>query len=346
MGAKLDHNDLLKLEEGFKSGAEAEELKIAEAVLKRLGYEKISARPPAKRKTGPKPGTNPTEDEIRIRIEFLRLVLGDDAKDLSVVHLLSSLLELLKTYNAHCSTGLYLTQAERRVEIHQLKEDCTEADLTHLASAAEASVLTPWQDMVETAIAVPGLNRGEMQIYSAIRVPLALALDELPAGDLKVQIEKSPQKSPRKPEDVVETDPQILLLESQKWSNGLYASTSRNETLRAAIARLFEMRAVLDTCRLVNVDSEIQQLYEFVRSVSHASDPGDISEVLGKLDALFLGAAKRQGVSPFSQLFNEEMKFGPSRIPEDGQIIASPLTVARARPTRVKRPEKKRVRRK
>ena len=347
----LGQYDLTYIEEGFKSGAEDGELEKAEKVLKRLGYEKLSSRPPAKRKPGPKPDTNPTEDEIRIRIEFLRLVLGDAAKDLSMAHLLSTLLELLNTFKEQCSTGLYLTQAER-MEILQLKEDCADVELesalSHLAAAAaaEASVQMSWHDMVEKAIAVPALKLGEMQIYAAIQVPLGLALDGPPVADLEAEIEKLQQKRPRKPEAIEERDAKLRSLENQKWSSGLYDSTSRNETLRAAIARLFQIRAVLDSCRLVHVDSEMEQLNEFVRSVSHAADPGDITEAHGKLDALFLGAAKRQGVSPFAQLFNEEMEFGPPQIPEDGQMRGVPPRGGEARKPPDKRTEKRSMRRK
>ena len=105
--------DILK--QGFCVNPTLSQSKKVEEVLKKFGYERVSARPPTKNRPGRKrqDSINPTENEIHVRIEFLRLVLGDAAKKLSEERLLSAVVELLTIYKTQCSTGLYLTHVER-----------------------------------------------------------------------------------------------------------------------------------------------------------------------------------------------------------------------------------------
>ena len=57
--------DILK--EGFCIESNHIQSKNAERILKKFGYEKVSSRPPTKRRPGPKPKNSArlTEDEIR-----------------------------------------------------------------------------------------------------------------------------------------------------------------------------------------------------------------------------------------------------------------------------------------
>ena len=339
---------------GFQEYYTPTERKNAEVVLKRIGYQKIMKGPAWKQKPGRKKSPNETEDEIHIRIEFLRLVLGDAAKELSKNKLLSTVAELLNLYKEQCSTGLYLTQVERarmqniagnsgdavaqmsgypalrpELPIPWVEEDPTEFELTlwfaHLEKAQSKSCNDIWTDMVDEAISQPASKLDENQLYEAIRVQLGQSHEGRSVAECKEQIENLKRKRLRKPSAVAEMTSKIGSLETEIWIDELYdQNISRNKTLWAATAGLLNMRNVLDLCRFVRVDTEIERLYSFIRCCCYRMDPRQIPAVLAELDTLFLEAISRQGHSPFAPLFNEEMDPSPAWIPKDGQLKAKP----------------------
>ena len=374
--------DILK--EGFCIESNHIQSKNAERILKKFGYEKVSSRPPTKRRPGPKPKNSArlTEDEIHIRIEFLRLMLGEAAKDLSTTHLLSAVLGLLRLYQEKCSTGLYLSSADRWI-IHNLNKNCDgsvaqmrdfssvvpeglpmlvenniftnlepETWLSHLAESAEESIQTPWADMVEEAISQPASKLDENQLYEAIRLQLGLSIEGRSVAECEQMIENLKKKRPRKKSAKAERDSKIRLLENEIWVTKLHVKRSRNDVLRMAIPALFGIRNVLDLCRWAGVDTEIERLYTFVCFVVRGSDLNALPETLRQLDTLFPETLNRQGVSPFPALFNEEMDPAPPLIPADGQLTASAPLGRKVRKRssnkakKVKRSGKRRMRRK
>ncbi|MEI8285455.1 MAG: hypothetical protein WCG52_10755 [bacterium] len=352
--------DIPILIDGFKSGYAPNERKIAEAVLTRIGYQKIMKGPAWKQKPGRKTPTNPTEDEIHVRIEFLRLVLGDAAKKLSELHLLSALAKLLENYGTQCSKGIYLTQIEigriqflernigdlvtqmsdllRPAEMPCLRERYlpTVADLKNLladlAESAEASTQTTWDGMFKEAIEKSASKTKNDRTYTAIRVQLGLAIEGPSAAEIETQIANLEKRRSKNPSAIAERNSKIQSLKTEKRIRELHQERSKNETLRMAISTLFCIRNVFDTCRFVHVDSGTELLYEFLHRRAHGMDPMDIPPALGELEALFLGAISRQGHSPFVPLFNEEMDPGPAWIPEDGQLKAKPTGEERVAP--------------
>ena len=342
--------------------------KAVEEVLKGFGYEKVSTRPPTKRKPGPKPGLNPTEEEIRIKLGFLRLVLGDEAKELSENQLLSTLLELLNLYKEICSEGLYLTKVERArmqiiagnsgdavaqmfrfrallellelLELQELPElpelpvpwgedDPTECELTlwldHLEKAQSKSCNSIWADMVDEAISRIAPSMDENQLYAAIRVQLGHELEEPSKTILDVQIKKLLSYDKSNPHAAKERESLLREVENDIWIDELHdQKISTKKTLWSATAGLLNMRNILDSCRFVRVDAEIERLYAFIRCCCYRRDPRNIPPVLAELETLFLEAISRQGHSPFVPLFMEELDPGTPLTPEDGQLRAKP----------------------
>jgi len=262
--------------------------------------------------------------------------------------------ELLTIYKDQCSTGLYLTQIERArmqniVEnsgdaVAQLsgypalrpelpvpwgEEDPTESELTlwlaHLAKAETKSCNNIWAAMVDEAILQPASKLDGNQLYAAIRVQLGLSHEGRSGAECKEQIENLKRKRPRKQSAIAERTSKIESLETDIWIDELHdQNISRNKTLWAATAGLLNMRNVLDSCRFVRVDSQIERLYSFIRCCSYRMDLRQIPTILTELETLFLEAINRQGRSPFVSLFNEEIDPGPAWIPEDGQLKGFP----------------------
>lgn len=348
--------DLDILKQGFRVNPTPSQSRQVEEVLKKFGYERISARPPTKNRPGRKrkDSINPTENEIHIRIEFLRLVLGDAAKKLSEARLLSAVVELLSLYKEQCSAGLYLTQVERarmqniagnsgdavaqmsgypalrpELPVSWGEEDPTESELTlwlaHLAKAETKSSKDAWAGMVDEAISQPASELDENQLYAAIRVQLGLSHEGRSGAECKEQIENLKRKRPRNQSAIAERDSKIGSLETDIWIDELHdQNISRNKTLWSATAGLLNMRNVVDSCWFVRVDSEIEHLYAFIRCCSYRMDLRQIPTVLAELETLFLEAVNRQGRSPFVSLFNEEIDPGPAWVPEDGQLKGLP----------------------
>lgn len=353
MHPTLDESEWTKVQEGLALGAQIVDKVEARKLLKKIGFEH---KPASSRKRGPKPkkSTNQTEEDIRIKIEFLRLVLGEAAKDLTVPQLLSALLELMNLYKEECSTGLYLTNVERArmqmiagnsgAAVAQMsgypallpelpvpwgEDDPTESELTlwlaHLEKAQSKSCISNWGDMVDEAISRIAPSMDEHQLYAAIQVQLGIAINEQPVTECEAKIEELKRKRPRKPSAIAARDSKISSLENDIWIDELHdQKISTNKTLWAAIAGLLNIRNILDSCWFVRVDNEIERLYAFIRCCCYRRDPRNIPKVFVDLETLFLEAISRQGHSPFVPLFMEELDPGPQLNPEDGQLRAKP----------------------
>ena len=354
MTSKLSPLEWETLEHGFRFRADHIKSKAAEEVLKKFGYEKVSARPPAKRKPGPKPKhtANPTEDEIRIRIEFLRLVLGDAAKKLSEAHLLAAIAKLLKIFVDRCSEGIYFTQIERaRIQLlekqsvnvgpeisdflrpedesgYTIRNLPTETELESMvfrfAKIARYSTQTAWAGMVKQAIDGYESKTEDNSIYATIRVHLGLAIEGPSVAEIEAQIAKLKKKRPRTLDARADKYLELKSLGVEKWRRELHRERSKNDTLRMAISKLFRIRDILDNCQFVMVDWETKSLYEFLHRNAYEGNFSVSPPTLGELEDLFNAATSRQGHSPFVPLFNEEMDPGPAWLPEDGQLKAKP----------------------
>lgn len=319
-------DDLLarKIFEGLQSGAGREEKKGTEKLLGRYKYvpkKKLKAQ----RKPGPRPSTNPVEEEIRTRLKQINLVLDPKAGPISSNNLLFCIGWIFDEFNVLCSKGLFI-DAEQHAVIHSL--------VTGLPKGAALSEITSYLNSGGAIarskhVEVPIPNNSELFAWLE---SLLFAIEENQRENLDDWIQRAL-------DDAISISG--IKLEERSYYEAIKTELppdlrrkTKNGLLDASMGMLTNIQKVLSKCVYVPVNEDLENMYFFLSGISQAFHPNsgiNLPFSFSKLDGVFRSALKHQTISPFRRIFDEEFhinlpdltpgfKIGPANLDTDGSL--------------------------
>lgn len=350
--------ELLVITEGLKKDATPTELLKATRALAQYGFVPKGILK-AKRKTGPKSKSsiNKTEDEIWVRLEWIRLILPPHARVLPRDKLLSLIVGMLEKFNT-----VLLISNEQMGEIRKYgnvnAHSCAVSEIRKYfddggaiaglkggAIPSESKLMSWFKNLSALSGQIDDLKEFEWSqekewssfvdieacksmdqndAYNAIGWALEWNTDEMSVEECESQIHELESNKPSESGDTWTWESQINSLKFRVSQKRLRRKLSRNELLGASIGMLLHMRNLFYSSTMVEVNQDLIDFRNFIRCVSFAYDPSScplFPSSLGKLDQIFSNTEKRQLRTPFYPIFDEERDMDLPVIPSDGTDV-------------------------
>jgi len=302
---ELSENEWLKVRQGCASGATYVERSESRELLKRIGFEH---RPKAKRKPGPKVATNPTEDEIALRIRLLRLILGEGHEKSSVDDVLEACAEAVSRFDEMCGQGFFVTESDRShlfcLSSLARTETSTTADLPRQ--------YPPLRGPETSDLSGAALGEWLKEFHDEISESANLRWDAFAKRPSQRKVRRPSKRAVWKKLAVA-----VNLQTKDKLLKPFYPEASvRNEILRTSITRLLDIKSIVSTCRHIAWDERWQTLYEFSGQFDLRDAHLTSWEWLDSLEVFFQSVLGRQIRKPFPPYTNEAHRLGPEDLPE------------------------------
>ena len=298
----LDERDLTTLQEGFKRGRSADEIKMAEEVLGDLGYEKKSK---AQKRPGPKRkgSLNQTDETLRRLAATIRAVLGlpDDTSKIATLTVLSVVIgEARQLFSTH----FFVTMAE----FHQMRSIFSRTEKSEYDFVLNSR---PW---IRQCLDELGRSSAKWKLslwdYAAWRLP-KFEPTKTSAGE---------ESGEQQQENAIYSAlASVLELDSRAWLDRYDKHTgggtdapspgrptltemglSRGNVLVTAIGRLFHLESVFSKAQFLLSGDASEAIRMFLDEEQSAilHGPQPVQKIMGELADLFLSIGKRQGVYP------------------------------------------------